>query len=111
LGEAMAQRAGRWSLDALSLLVYDTALTLNLPEGEVRRAMILDRLSTDNTGFIPAFLHGDAEEERRRLRQWRTEHPQEKRARLAALPGGGVAVALWQERGRLDGSGIVRVDE
>ena len=98
LGERMAARQGRWSLDNLTRLVYDVFLSLGVPEDELRRAMILDRLATDNTGYLPPFLQGDPAALKSAARAYREAHPEHKHPRVALLPDGSAAVAVWTKK-------------
>ncbi len=98
LGERMAEKQGRWSLDALNRLVYDTFLTLGAPQEKLRDAMVIDRLSTDNTGYLPPFLQGDAELVKAAARSWRTGHPEDRHPRAAVLSDGRAAVAVWTKK-------------
>ena len=100
LGERMAERQGRWSLDALTRLVYDAFLSLGAEEAALRDAMILDRLATDNTGYLPPFLQGNPEQVKAAARTWREQHPGERRIhpRCAVLSDGRAAIALWKDR-------------
>ena len=98
LGEKMAARQGRWSLDNLTRLVYDVFLSLGVPEDELRRAMILDRLATDNTGYLPPFLQGEGAALKSAARAYREAHPEHKHPRVALLPDGSAAVAVWTKK-------------
>ncbi len=99
LGDKMAQKHGRWSLDALIRMVYDTLLALHVPEAQLRDAMVLDRLATDNTGFLPPFLAGDQQAIKPHARLWRQAHPEEKHPRLAlSSDGKTLFCAVWREK-------------
>ncbi len=98
LGERMAARQGRWSLDNLTRLVYDCFLGLGVAQSPLRDAMILDRLATDNTGYLPPFLQGDAQALKAAARAWREAHPDTKHPRVALLSDGSAAVALWTQK-------------
>ena len=98
LGERMAQKQGRWSLDALTRMVYDTLVTLDVPENALRDAMITDRLCTDNTGYLPPFLQGDAARLKAAARAYRLAHPQAKHPRVALLSDGSALAALWTKK-------------
>ncbi len=98
LGERMAARQGRWSLDNLTRLVYDTFLALGVPESPLRDAMITDRLVTDNTGYLPPFLQGEASAVKAAARAYREAHPQERHPRVAVLSDGSAAVAVWTKK-------------
>ena len=98
LGEAMAARPGRWSLDNLTRMVFDTLAALQVPEDALKDALILDRLATDNTGYLPPFLQGDAAALKTAARIWRDAHPQYRRPRFALLQNGALAVALWEKK-------------
>lgn len=102
LGEGMASRPGRWSLDALTRMVFDTLLSRGVPEVALRDAMILDRLATDNTGYLPPFLQLDPAGARRAARTYREEHRDAHitpaSVRAAVLPDGSAAIALWTHK-------------
>lgn len=98
LGDAMAARQGRWSLDALTAMVHDALLALGVPAAELRDAMILDRLATDNTGYLPPLLQGEAEPLKRAARLYREAHPEQRHPRCALLSDGRLAVAVWREK-------------
>lgn len=98
LGDAMAARHGRWSLDALTRLVFDTLLALGVSESSLREAMITDRLSTDNTGYLPPFLQGDAQTLKHAARRYRELHPALLHPRCALLPDGDLLAAAWTEK-------------
>ena len=108
LGEKMAARQGRWSLDNLTRLVHDAFLSLGADASALRDAMILDRLSTDNTGFLPPFLQGDPTALKAAARAYREAHPEVRHPRVALLADGCAAVAVWTkkhpvtERGEVD---------
>ena len=97
LGERMAARQGRWSLDHLTRLVYDVFLSLGVDESALRDAMILDRLATDNTGYLPPFLQGDPTALKAAARAWREAHPEHRHPRVALLAEGD-AVAVWTKK-------------
>ena len=98
LGEKMAARQGRWSLDTLTRLVYDVFLSLGAEENALRDAMILDRLATDNTGYLPPFLQGDAAALKSAARAYREAHPECKHPRVALLADGSAAAAVWTKK-------------
>ncbi len=97
LGADMAARPGRWSLDGLTRLVYDAFLSLGVEEAALRDAMILDRLATDNTGYLPPFLQGDPAVAKAAARACREGHPEAKHPRAAALSAG-AAAAIWTKK-------------
>lgn len=107
LGEKMASRVGRWSLDALTQMLEQEGLTLGAPRDALHRAMLLDRLATDNTGYIPPFLQEDETLLRRQSRLWKDAHPEARRARFALLPGGVLACAMWEKTHPMTGRGDV----
>ena len=115
LGERMAARQGRWSLDNLTRLVYDTFLALGVAESALRRAMILDRLATDNTGYLPPFLQGDATLLKTAARAYREGHPQAKHPRVALLADDAAsrapaaAVAVWTKKHPVTQRGEVEI--
>lgn len=96
LGQAMGAR--RWSLDALTALVYDKLLALGVPEDRLRDAMIFDRLATDNTGYLPPVLQGDATQLKAAARAFREAHPEHRHPRVALLSDGSAAVAVWTRK-------------
>ena len=100
LGERMAARQGRWSLDNLTRLVYDTFLSLGVDEAALRDAMILDRLATDNTGYLPPFLQTrDVPALKAAARATREAHPDIRNPRVALLSDGSTAVAaVWTKK-------------
>ena len=99
LGERMAARQGRWSLDNLTRLVYDTFLSLGVDEAALRDAMILDRLATDNTGYLPPFLQTqDVPALKAAARATREAHPDIRNPRVALLSDGSAAVAMWTKK-------------
>lgn len=97
LGERMAAHQGRWSLDNLTRLVYDVFLSLGAEESALRDAMILDRLATDNTGYLPPFLQGDPSAVKAAARAYREAHPDIRHPRVAVLSDGS-AVAVWTKK-------------
>ncbi len=109
LGERMAARQGRWSLDALTRLVYDAFLDLGVAIDALRDAMVIDRLATDNTGYLPPFLQGDAFRVKAAARAWRDMHPEVKHPRVAVLSDGRAAVAAWTQKHPVTGRGEVEV--
>ena len=100
LGERMAARQGRWSLDNLTRLVYDAFLSLGVDENTLRDAMILDRLATDNTGYLPPILQtDDAAALKAAARAYREAHPEVRHPRVALLSDGSTAVAaVWTKK-------------
>ena len=97
LGEGMAARPGRWSLDNLTRMVYDTLLRLGVEDHALRDALITDRLATDNTGYLPPFLQGGPallKAAARRLREEKQlQHP-----RCAILSDGTLLYAVWKDK-------------
>ncbi|MBQ2952345.1 MAG: DUF4080 domain-containing protein [Clostridia bacterium] len=109
LGERMAARQGRWSLDALTGMVLDALLSLGLDGAALRDAMIRDRLATDNTGYIPPVLQpGDPARVKAVLRQVREGRPGS-RPRAALLHDGRIALALWERLHPVTGRGCVEI--
>jgi len=104
LGGQMAARQGRWSLDNLTRLVYDVFRSLGAEEAKLRDAMILDRLATDNTGYLPPFLQGDPAALKAAARAYREAHPDVRHPRVAVLSDVSVsrapaaAVAVWTKK-------------
>ena len=109
LGEKMAARQGRWSLDNLTRLVYDTFLGLGVDVSALRDAMILDRLATDNTGFLPPFLQSDPTTLKAAARAWREAHPEHKHPRVALLADDSAAVAVWAKKHPVTERGEVEI--
>ena len=107
LGDAMAARQGRWSPDTLTAMVHETLLTLGVPGDALRDAMILDRLATDNTGYLPPLLQSDGEQLKRAARRWREAHPEHRHPRCALLSNGSLAVALWTKKHPVTQRGVV----
>ena len=105
LGEQMAARQGRWSLDNLTRLVYDTFMSLGVNEAALRDAMILDRLATDNTGYLPPFLQTqDVPTLKAAARAYREAHPDIRNPRVALLSDGSACrapaavTAVWTKK-------------
>ncbi|MBQ3485671.1 MAG: B12-binding domain-containing radical SAM protein [Clostridia bacterium] len=98
LGERMAARQGRWSLDALTRLVYETFLSLGADGDVLRDAMILDRLATDNTGYLPPFLQGEPAAVKDAARACRAANPDVRHPRVALLSDGSAAFAVWTHK-------------
>ena len=105
LGERMAARQGRWSLDNLTRLVYDTFMSLGVNEAALRDAMILDRLATDNTGYLPPFLQTqDVPTLKAAARAYREAHPDIRNPRVALLSDGSACrapaavAAVWTKK-------------
>ena len=109
LGEKMAARQGRWSLDNLTRLVYDTFLGLGVDVSALRDAMILDRLATDNTGFLPPFLQSDPTTLKAAARAYREAHPDVRHPRVALLADNSVAVAVWTKKHPVTERGEVEI--
>jgi len=110
LGERMAARQGRWSLDNLTRLVYDVFLSLGAEESALRDAMILDRLATDNTGYLPPFLQGDPSAVKAAARAYREAHPDIRHPRVAVLSDGS-AIAVWAKKHPVTQRGEVHIVE
>ena len=108
LGEAMSARQGRWSLDGLTALVHHTLLSLGLPQDRLHDAMVIDRLATDNTGYLPPVLQGDAAALKAASRAWREAHPERRHPRIGLLTQG-VAVAVWTKKHPVTQRGEVEV--
>jgi len=98
LGDVMAERQGRWSLDALTAMVHDTLLALGVPADALRDAMILDRLATDNTGYLPPLLQSAPEKLKAVARLYKEAHPEHRHPRCALLSDGRLAVAVWKDK-------------
>lgn len=98
LGDAMSARQGRWSLDALTGMVYDAMLSLGVPAPQLRDAMIRDRLATDNTGYLPPLLQSEPEALKRAARLYRDAHPEHRHPRCALLSTGRLLVAVWTQK-------------
>ena len=108
LGEAMSARQGRWSLDGLTALVHHTLLSLGLPQDRLHDAMVIDRLATDNTGYLPPVLQGDAAALKAASRAWREAHPEHRHPRIGLLTQGAV-VAVWTKKHPVTQRGEVEV--
>lgn len=106
MGEKLAAQ-GRMSHDRLSELLYRTCLELGIPADDAVCAMILDRLATDNTGFLPAFLPQDNEKRKAAARRFRDSHPHARNPRVALLPDGRTAAAVWTEKHPVTGQGEI----
>ncbi|MBP3636239.1 MAG: DUF4080 domain-containing protein [Clostridia bacterium] len=98
LGDAMAARQGRWSLDALTAMIHETLLALGVPADDLRDAMIRDRLATDNTGYLPPLLQSDPEALKRAARLYRDAHPQYRHPRCALISNGRLLAAVWTQK-------------
>ncbi len=99
LGELMAARQGRWSLDNLTRMVYDAFLSLGIAEAALRDAMVTDRLATDNTGYLPPFLQSsDSAALKAAARTFRDAHPDIRHPRVALLSDGRAAAAMWTKK-------------
>ncbi|MBR3763999.1 MAG: DUF4080 domain-containing protein [Clostridia bacterium] len=99
LGERMARRQGRWSLDALTAMVFDALRSLSVPEDSLKDAMILDRLAADNTGYLPPVLqHADPSAVKKAARAVREARPEVRHPRVALLSDGRTAAALWTQK-------------
>lgn len=109
LGEKMAARQGRWSLDNLTRLVYDTFLGLGVDVSALRDAMILDRLATDNTGFLPPFLQSEPTTLKAAARAYREAHPDVRHPRVALLADDSAAVAVWTKKHPVTERGEVEI--
>ncbi|MBE5796126.1 MAG: DUF4080 domain-containing protein [Clostridiales bacterium] len=112
LGSRMAQKRGRWSLDALTRMVHDTLLSLGVPGDALRDAMVLDRLATDNTGYLPPFLClPDAARLKSVVRAYRGQNPEHRHPRAALLTDGRAAIAVWTEKHPVTQRGEVQTIE
>ncbi len=109
LGERMGARQGRWSLDNLTRMVYETFLGLGVGQDSLRDAMILDRLATDNTGYLPSFLQGDPAALKAALRAYRADHPEMHHPRGAVLSDGSAAIAVWTQKHPVTQRGEVEI--
>ncbi len=109
LGEKMAARPGRWSLDGLTRLVYDVLLNCGVPADALRDAMVCDRLATDNTGYLPPFLQGDAAAVKQAARAYRASHPEALHPRVAVLTDSRAAIATWTRKHPVTERGEVEI--
>ena len=109
LGERMAAKQGRWSLDGLTVMVHETFLSLGVPENALKDAMILDRLATDNTGYLPPLLQGDPAALKAAARAYREQHPEIRHPRIALLTDGRAAVAAWTQKHPVTQRGEVHI--
>ena len=98
LGQKMAERQGRWSLDALTQMLHATLLEMGVDAPSLRDAMVLDRLATDNTGYLPPFLQSEPAALKAAARAFRRTHPDTRFPRVALLADGRAAVALWTQK-------------
>ena len=99
LGERMAAKQGRWSLDALTAMVHETLMSLGVAQNRLTDAMILDRLATDNTGYLPPVLQSaDASALKAAARAVREMRPDARRPRVALLSDGRAALACWTRK-------------
>lgn len=98
LGDAMAARQGRWSLDALTGMVYQTLLDAGVPADLLRDAMIHDRLATDNTGYLPPLLQGDAAALKKAVRELIRSRPELRHPRCALTSRGTLLLAAWKRK-------------
>ncbi len=56
------------------------------PVGHGQYAMIIDRLATDNSGYLPPFLQGDPAAVKAAACAYRERHPEVRHLRVAVLP-------------------------
>lgn len=98
LGDRMAARHGRWSLDNLTVMLYQALQELGVPAELLRDTIVTDRFASDNTGYVPPILQGDAEMLKRLVRRYRDEHPEVKHPRCALLTDGALLVADWTRK-------------
>lgn len=109
LGEAMGARQGRWSLDALTRLVFGTLLEAGTPEAALRDALALDRLATDNTGYLPPFLQHGGEDLKMAVRRLRAREPSCRHPRCALTRDGKTLLwAVWTQKHPVTQRGEVR---
>ena len=81
-----------------------------LKEAALKDAMILDRLATDNTGYLPPFLQTeDAAALKSAARAYREAHPEYKHPRVALLSDGTAAVAVWTKKHPVTERGEVEI--
>ena len=75
-------------------------MSLGVNEAALRDAMILDRLATDNTGYLPPFLQTqDVPALKAAARATREAHPDIRNPRVALLSDGSTAVAaVWTKK-------------
>ena len=109
LGDAMAARPGRWSLDNLTHMIFDTLQAQGVPESSLRDTLIQDRLATDNTGYLPPFLQQDMVSLKAAARRWREEHPEHRHPRCALLTDGRLCVAIWDKKHPVTQRGSIQV--
>ncbi|MBQ8161550.1 MAG: DUF4080 domain-containing protein [Clostridia bacterium] len=76
--------------------IYKEAMQRGIPDALIRTHLILDWLSFDNTGTLPPFLRPDRIPPER-LKSWKTAHPGAPRPRVALLPSGRIALAVWEK--------------
>lgn len=108
-GDRLGETQGKWSLDRLTRMVYDTALGWGVPEGALRDALVQDRLATDNTGYLPPFLQGDGAVLKQAGRNWRLAHPAHRHPRMGlSADGKTLFIATWQEKHPVTAQGAVQ---
>lgn len=99
LGDAMGARQGRWSLDALTRMVFGVLLEAGVPEDALRDALVIDRLATDNTGYLPPFLQGGGEVLKTAVRRLKERKPDCRHPRCAlARDGKALLWAVWTQK-------------
>ena len=83
---------------------------LGKEKGSTRDAMILDRLATDNTGYLPPFLQSsDVAALKAAARAYREAHPDCRHPRVALLADGSAAVAVWTKKHPVTERGEVEI--
>lgn len=99
LGDAMGARQGRWSLDALTRMVFGVLLEAGVPEDALRDAMVIDRLATDNTGYLPPFLQGGGEVLKTAVCRLKERKPDGRHPRCALTRDGRTLLwAVWMQK-------------
>lgn len=98
MGRRMAEVPGKLSHERLTELLYAYLTQAGLPGEQLRDCLVLDRLATDNTGYLPPLLQRDPAGVKAAARRYREQHPEARRARFALVEGGAtLLVADWEE--------------
>ena len=80
-------------------MVHETLMSLGVAKNRLTDAMILDRLATDNTGYLPPVLQSaDASALKAAARAVRDMRPDARRPRVALLSDGRAALACWTRK-------------
>ncbi len=99
LGDAMGARQGRWSLDALTRMVFDVLLKAGVPDDALADALVFDRLATDNTGYLPPLLQSGGEALKAAVRRLKEREPAVRHPRCALTRDGQTLLwAAWTDK-------------